>query len=866
MLLIHSYHSGFEWTDRITDGVMEGFGATDKVVRLSVEYLDSKLHELSEVAENFRALCALKYSENPPDVILCSDNNALEFLVEYRLGLFPETPIVFCGIHNFSDDLLGGASIITGVIEEPSYRETAELALAMHPDTTRIYALACSTAPSRIHMERFMRSVRGMDPAVEIIPLHDLSLQEFAEALEQTVETDLIINLALHRMGEHDTLSVREAYRFIRAHTAAPIYNLWSAYLQTQSEFLAGGVMIDGEVQGKLIAEMALKIIEGTPVSQLPIVTDSPNVPLLNYRELERLGRSSLAFPDDVLVINRPFSFYETYHVLVWSVVVVIWGMTTLIIFLYISMRRRRRAEAELRIQGMMLREREEKLRVTLDSIAEAVITTDVDGGVQHLNPVAEALTGWRNADAVQRPIGEVFNAFDADSREPLVNPVEELVAKDGPIIRGNHTLLISRNADEYQIVGSGALIRDDHGLMIGVVLVFRDITEKLVLQDRLRQSQKMDAIGQLAGGIAHDFNNMLGGIVAATEMAQIELREEKDPTDLLDMVLASADRAASLTTKLLAFARKQPIESSPVEIHQPLQEALTLFAHTADKRIRIHGDLSGAEQYVTGDFSLLQSVFLNLFINASHAMPAGGDLYISAKPVELDRSYCEQSTFDLHPGPFIEVEVRDTGAGIPEILLSRIFEPFFTTKDIGKGTGLGLAAVLGTIQQHGGTITVHSELEIGTRFCIILPLTEQHPEQSDDLPSEQVCGTGTILVVDDEKIMRETCQMILEDFGYEVLLADNGIQGLEWVEKEAGRIDLILLDMVMPEMNGRDCFKAIRAIRPDMRIIMSSGVSRLEELGDLKEQGLCGVLHKPYRRLELGKMVQMVLQEKNGS
>lgn len=501
------------------------------------------------------------------------------------------------------------------------------------------------------------------------------------------------------------------------------------------------------------------------------------------------------------------------------------------------------------------LRRSEENLRVTLDSIGDAVIATDTDGRIVRMNPVAELLTGWSAGDAAGRPLAEVFRIVNAASRAEVENPVAMVLASGKIVGLANHTVLIAKNGREYQIADSGAPIRSQTGVTIGVVLVFRDVTEEYALQEQLRQSQKLDAIGQLAGGVAHDFNNMLGGIMGGAELLKLRLPDDEKCTEYFDIIMKSAERAADMSGKLLAFARRQASGSTPVDVHRAVEDAVAILKNTIDKRIEIELDLTAEASAVIGNGSHLQSVFLNLGINAAHAMPSGGRLSFRSKVAELSTAYCAASTFDLTPGKYVEIEVRDTGCGIRPEDLPRIFEPFFTTKETGKGTGLGLAAVYGTVKQHRGAITAYSESGKGACFRLVFPLTEK---AAAALPpaGAAVHGKGLVLVVDDEAVMRATGGALLEEYGYDVLLAENGRAALDIYRERHAEIDLVILDMVMPVMSGHDCFLEMKKIRPDARIVLSSGFTRNEDLSELRAAGLRGFIQKPFHGIEFSRVV----------
>jgi signal transduction histidine kinase/ActR/RegA family two-component response regulator len=409
--------------------------------------------------------------------------------------------------------------------------------------------------------------------------------------------------------------------------------------------------------------------------------------------------------------------------------------------------------------------------------------------------------------------------------------------------------------------------------VMIGAVFIFllKARVKKVVshileeeeknrkLQGQLHQSQKLEAVGQLAGGIAHDFNNVLAGIIGLVEVIKTKSLSLAVEGEYLDLILKAADRASDLTKKLLTFSRQNTKVSTAVDVTQIVNDTASLLSHTVDKAITISVDNRAIQTSVIGDDSQLQNIIMNIGINASHAMPSGGKLVFTMENLELDAEYCEFSPFEIKPGDYLEITIRDTGIGMKSEVVSRIFEPFFTTKKVGDGTGLGLAAVYGAVKDHDGAINVYSEEGTGTVFHIYLPVTSESIKR-DIAVVDHPKATGTILIIDDEELIRITASAVLKSLGYKVILAENGLEGVNTFREISGQVDLIILDMIMPVMGGREAFSKLREVRSDIPIVISSGFSKGDDLQELKKQGVNGFLAKPFRKEVLVETLSEIL------
>ncbi|BDU71405.1 PAS domain S-box protein [Mesoterricola silvestris] len=388
------------------------------------------------------------------------------------------------------------------------------------------------------------------------------------------------------------------------------------------------------------------------------------------------------------------------------------------------------------------------------------------------------------------------------------------------------------------------------------LMVIVRDLTAIREMEIKLHQAQKMDALGQLAGGVAHDFNNMLSAIRSAAELLHEEVQGER-PGRLASTIMAAADRAGQLTRQLLAFARKGKILSTPTDVHQILQEAVTLLERTIDRRIVIEQRLLAADATVVGDPTQIQSALLNLGVNARDAMPEGGLLTFATETVAIRGDACAQGGFRLEPGEHLHVSVADQGCGIPEANLGQIFDPFFTTKEVNKGTGLGLAAVFGTMVSHKGAVTVESREGKGTVFHLYLPLAhagvrQAGPAAAGPLPT----GTGRVLVVEDEDLVRTATTMAIESLGYEVHAVADAEGALAHFAAHHRGLRAVILDMVLPGSSGAKVAAALRAIDPGVPIVLVSGFPRNADVGDLLGEGIAGFLQKPLDRRELGDLL----------
>ena len=843
VLLLQSYDQLMSWAADIQRGVVDTLQVDGSTVRLAAENMDAKIHNTPAYFDAYRRMLAVKYAGRRFDAVLTVDNHAFEFMRRHRDELFPDTPVVFAGLNGYEPRLLADFPGVTGVAEVYSARETVDLALELFPGTRRVYVLNDDLVTGRAVARDIDRQLAGLPPTVTVEHAPPGSLAEHRARLA-ALPDDAVVLLGVFyadSTGHHSTFE--EIGRELGGASAAPVFCVLGFNLAGGA---VGGKVISGYWQGVAMARLAHRVLHGADPRDLPVVSERANRFIFNWAELQRWGVPESALPPASIVRDRPFSAWREYRAQLVGVALFVAILVLAVGGLVLNIRRRRETETRLRRS-------EESLRITLRSIGDAVVATDREGRIVRMNPQAEAIAGLAEADAAGRPLVAVLPLLDADTGEPLPDPAQRVLRAGRAVAAVRRGLLVAPDGRELLIEDSGAPITRRDGSISGVVLVFRDVTAKTELEERLRHSQKMEAVGQLAGGVAHDFNNMLAGIMGYAEMARDPDSDRGEVEEFAGHILAAASRAADLTRKLLAFSRKGKVLSTPVDAHDLIREAVALLERSVDRRIELRTDLRAENASVIGDPTQIQQAVLNLGLNARDAMPEGGTLTVATADRWLDEAACDASPFALMPGDYVEIAVSDTGRGIPADVLPRIFEPFYTTKPVGEGTGLGLAAVRGTVEEHLGAVEVESVPGGGTTFRLLLPLSglpSVHAGLVEDAPPET--GGGTVLVIDDESVIRGMVRRMLEGLGWEVLLAEDGAEGVETFRREHGRIDVVLLDMVMPRMSGRECFREIKAIDPEARVIMASGFTADHAVSDLMSEGLVAFLKKPYRQVEL--------------
>ncbi len=521
----------------------------------------------------------------------------------------------------------------------------------------------------------------------------------------------------------------------------------------------------------------------------------------------------------------------------------------------------------EFNEMSRMLQEREEKLAeekerlaVTLSSIGDSVVVTGVDGQITMINKVAEQQTGWTAQEAKGRKLPEVFHIVNEESGEICEHPVEKVIKTGLTCGLANHTVLIRKDGTRVVIEDSAAPIRDQNGRITGIVLVFRDVTEKRRLEEEYIKAEKLQSLGLLAGGLAHDFNNLLTSMVGNISMAKMHLDARSKAQVRLQEAETAARRATDLTYQLLTFAKG----GAPVKKTQSIVDTLLESTRLALSGTAVAPEFQIAEGVwsVAIDGGQMIQVFNNLIINAVQAMPGGGTIRFSVANTVLSDNLVPT----LPAGAYIHLAVHDTGTGIPVEYRARIFDPYFTTKE--KGSGLGLASAYSIIKRHDGHITVESEPGQGTTFHLYLPASPLEPEMEEiraerNMPS----GQGKVLFMDDEQIIRDVAAEMLQTLGYEVDCVQNGAEAIERYQKALAKkqpYTVVITDLTIAGgMGGKETIRMLRAIDPNVKAIVSSGYSNDPIMACHEQHGFQGVITKPYSIGTFSKVIYEVLQKK---
>jgi len=542
------------------------------------------------------------------------------------------------------------------------------------------------------------------------------------------------------------------------------------------------------------------------------------------------------------------------------------------------------------------LQKSEERFRTLTESTSDWIWEVDLDGVYTYVSPKVEDLLGYKPEELVGKT---PFDLMPADEAKRIAVLFRDIVQSGKPFSALENTN-IHKDGQPMVLETSGVPVLDKDGNVLGYRGIDRNITErkqaeedlresvrrvqiaydqsiiyakelkdeiaerrraeeeKTKLEAQLQQAQKMEAVGTLAGGIAHDFNNLLMGILGHASLMLLHTDSDDPDFERLKGIEDIVQTATNLTKQLLGFARGGKYEVKPTDLNELIKQSSEMFGQT-QKNIEITRKDQEGIWPVEVDRRQIEQVLLNLYVNARHAMPGGGNIYLETSNVMLDKNYT--MPFGVKPGNYVKISVTDTGVGMDKATQQRIFDPFFTTKEMGRGTGLGLASAYGIIKNHGGIINVDSKKGKGTTFNIYLATSEKEVTiQEKKLADEVLKGTETVLLVDDEDIILDLGRDMLGELGYKVLLARSGKEAVEVYSKHQDTIDLVIVDMIMPQMGGGEVYDRIKGRNPDVRVLLSSGYSIDGQAAKILERGCNSFVQKPFSVEELSKKIREIL------
>jgi PAS domain S-box-containing protein len=890
IFILHSYHQEYSWTHSENEGFTHTLTNKfpDGNISFSTEYLDTKRVAFNkEYQEFFFQYLKHKYNNYSPDVIFCSDDNALTFLLQFKERLFGNVPVVFCGVNNLGVEKDLNRQQYAGVFEKKEIIPNLNLLTKINSLPDKIIILGDDSPTYQAIKQTLKKDLASQNPKFKYIFLASndhsylikhLKSQEKGVVLLTTIggikdENEYVIPLqktiaSIVRAGNFTIMIMEDAY---------------------MGEGVFGGYVTNGVSQGKNAADLAKQILDGVSPSQIPLVKESPNVFMFNYPELKSHGINLSQLPEKSIILNKPESFYDQHKFLIWSVLSFLIFQTLIIFSLIKNVRKRRNAESSLQttldLQEQKIVERTSKLADTNTDLKKEIIEKkEAQETAQRFNRVFEhSLNEIYIFDTktfhfikvnrgAQNNLGytmEELSHLTAVDLKPEFS-LQSFGMTIEPLLAGTQEKLVfstvhqRKNGTRYPVEVHLQLMTIGAPVFVAIIL---DITERkqaeaerVRLESDLQQAQKMESIGNLAGGIAHEFNNLLAIIMGNNELIIEELPQGSLARESTEDIRIAGIRARDVVKQLLTFSRQDDAVKKVMDFTSVVQESMKLIRTSTPVNIKIEQNLSADTYPVMGNNTQVNQLLINLCNNAVDALPEkGGIITIELLNETIDIKQTKHQT-KLKSGQYAKLIVSDNGIGMDTEILDRVFEPYFTTKAFGEGTGIGMAVVHGIVERHGGAIIADSKPGQGTTFTIFLPahegLFEQETEERDILP----VGDEYILYVDDEPSIATLGKRLLEGLGYTTESTTDPKKALDMVRNDPNKFDLLITDMAMPNMTGEQLVIETLKIRQNMPIIICTGYSAKISEKEAADIGVRSFVMKPINKSELAKMVRKVL------
>lgn len=854
VLIINSYHPGYAWSDGEMRGVLRSLVKEHPKMLPGIEYLDWIRYPTPENERQFLDRLKLKYGAQKLRAIITLDDKALELVLLNRNLFGPDVPIIFGGVNFYTPQILRGQTNITGVAETKDLSRTLDLLLRLQPDVKEIVGYHDDTESALANRRALESFMPKYATRLKFRFIENWSVEELFNALGKLGPHTAVIGLGSSHDRNGQLLANNADFLnsvssrcsvpiYIISEPVVPLFNTegWDSAAWTG----VGGSLVSSDLHGELVGKMANQILRGAPADTIPVVPNTPTRLAVDWRQMKRFNLSVDALPQGTEVFHNPQSYYtiNKSKILAGLALVVILIISVLVLAVNIILRRR--AERE-----------NLQLAAAVKQALELIIMVDVNGIVRYVNPAFTRITGLTIKEAQQPNFLQSTLGVRGDVKSIAQTLQERGVwSQRLDYCRQNNSVL------HLSLVAS--TVQDGRGDAAGYIIMGRDVTHENKLEEQVRNAQKMEAIGLLAGGVAHDFNNLLQIVSGHAQLALDDDITKEEQIEHLDHVVQASDRAANLTRQLLAFGRRQPLRKEDTDLNQVVSNLLKMIRRVIGEHLEINFIPGHELGNVRADRSQIEQVLLNLCMNARDAMPTGGRLTIELENVCIDSIFTEAHPW-ARPGRYVLLSTADTGFGMDKKTQSRVFEPFFSTKQKDKGTGLGLAVVHGIVQQHDGFIHVYSEPGRGTTFKVYFPIVARRAAVVGNKLAvpQTVLGSGTILLVEDEKGVRDLGFDILRKAGYKVLTATNGLEAVQVFENHMKEIRLVLMDIVMPVMNGPEACARMIALRPDIPVLYCSGYSSdsLDNGFDLQpDQPL---IQKPYHPEQLLAQVAALLDK----